>query len=91
MLHTDIYDANDELRLGHADLEITLDWDASIPDEEPIIWLVSVDTVASDDHKDKIDYHTLPQDTQHKIGAWVIQQIEKGVFTNQVIDTILNW
>lgn len=91
MLQTDIYDANDELRLGHVDLEITLDWDASIPDEEPIIWLVSVNTVASDDHKDKIYYNTLPTDIQIKIGKWVIEQIGKGVFTSRVIDTILNW
>lgn len=91
MLTTDIYDANDSLRLGHANLEITLDWDASDRDEEPIVWLVSVDTFSSDDHPSKIEYNTLPRDTQIKIGAWVIEQIEKGVFTNRVIDTILNW
>lgn len=91
MLKIDCYDDNDTLKLGYANLDITLDWDASDRDEEPIVWLVSVDTFSSDDQKEKVDYNTLPHDTQIKIGAWVIEQIEKGVFTNRVIDTILNW
>ena len=91
MLKTDLYDDNDTLKLGYASFDITLDWDASYRDEEPIVWLVSVDTFSSDDQKEKVDFDTLPVDTQHKIGAWVIEQIERGVFTNRVIDRILNW